>query len=428
MNMVGKSAVLVLIVMFGVWAKEYSLDELLKTGIGNSRMIHIVEQQMSQAQDSVNFVIGGALPSVDSKVTYGHDVSTATLPPGSVAHPNALALSLSARQPLYNQGKTFIGLHLAKLSMQTLLCKYNDEKTQVRASITELFYRAIIARKNCDAQRQALEIAGETHRLAKTKFAVGSTGELDTIQSGMNLMVSQFNLQKAQSDLRMAYQTILAQCIIDDSVESFSVVGEIPETSFDLSLDQVLEKVEKENRTLTQLRGAEQIQKELVRLASADFLPLAYATAGVGASAVFDDPGQLSGTQPWVSDRSLGAGLTFNLFNGLQTWQRVKRARSELTIFTLSELQTIDEIMLQAKGAYDTLQNAQMQLHVTAAVVKLAQKAYDITKVAYGVGSRTILDLQNAELSLNQARITYNSAQLTCIESLIGLRVLMGDY
>jgi outer membrane protein TolC len=84
--------------------------------------------------------------------------------------------------------------------------------------------------------------------------------------------------------------------------------------------------------------------------------------------------------------------------------------------------------MLQAKGAYDTLQNAQMQLHVTAAVVKLAQKAYDITKVAYGVGSRTILDLQNAELSLNQARITYNSAQLTCIESLIGLRVLMGDY
>jgi outer membrane protein len=127
------------------------------------------------------------------------------------------------------------------------------------------------------------------------------------------------------------------------------------------------------------------------------------------------------------NDQKIFLGMTLNLFNGLKTPQKVKQAYADQKKFVLVRKQAEEGLELAVKNAYEQYALSRDQLRLTENVVKLAQKGYDVSRIAYEVGSRTLLDMQNAELELSKAKIASNGARLAYHLAVIDLKQLMGQ-
>jgi outer membrane protein TolC len=97
--------------------------------------------------------------------------------------------------------------------------------------------------------------------------------------------------------------------------------------------------------------------------------------------------------------------LTFNLWQG----NRTKNAVEQSTItFKQTEEQLLllkDFTILEATAKIQELRRVKSLIEVQERTVKLAQRAYDISKVRYQEGAGSQLELQNADQDLRQARL-----------------------
>jgi outer membrane protein len=241
-----------------------------------------------------------------------------------------------------------------------------------------------------------------------------------------NLEKARIELQKAQSSLRVVYQTIMTQSGIDEDVSEFSVDGEFEQTEFTLSIDSVLVLLRKKNPDIIKLQGAEEIQDNLVRIARAEFYPAIYAGASINGYGFFNDASDIS--DPGLGNEGrIYVGLSWDIFSGLSKIYRLKQAEAEREKFKIAQKKVVETLELQARNAYEQVLQSNNNLLSTRSLIQLAEKRYLIARKAFEVGSKTILEVQNAEFELNSAKMSLNAAQFSFQSALISLKLLMGD-
>ena len=88
----------------------------------------------------------------------------------------------------------------------------------------------------------------------------------------------------------------------------------------------------------------------------------------------------------------------------------------QLNIETLKENQKV-----QVRKAVDTLHQAKEQIDAMSRNVKVAQRAYDMTVRSYQNGTTELLDLRDAESSLNQAKLGQLNQKFQYISAMMDL-------
>lgn len=460
-DMAGRTFLLLFILVFTAFSRVYTLEELLITAIHNSKELKNMELELKKADAHVLEITGKGLPQISASLNINHannffyideqklqnslntnlqssDISDKQLAESVILQTlslagemmlmpdNAITASLDVKQVIYAQGKVRLGKKVAKAYHRTLLCKYNFEKMKLKSAIMTSFYSAVLAQKNVAICSEAVILAEQTHRLAVITHLVGRASELDTLSSLYNLEKVRIELQKAQSSLRIIYQTIMTQSGISEELSGFSVDGEFEQTEFTISIDSVLILVRKKNPDIIKLQGAEEIQDNLVKIARGEFYPTIYAGASIYGYGFFNDASDF--TNPGLGNEGrIYAGLSWDIFTGLSKIYKLKQAEAEREKFRLSRQKIIETLELQARNAYEQVLQSKVNLMSTRSLIQLAEKRYLIARKAFEVGSKTILDVQNAEFELNSAKMSLNAAQFSFQSALISLRLLMSD-
>ena len=120
-------------------------------------------------------------------------------------------------------------------------------------------------------------------------------------------------------------------------------------------------------------------------------------------------------------------GLSWDIFSGLSKIYRLKQAEAEREKFKIAQKKVVETLELQARNAYEQVLQSNNNLLSTRSLIQLAEKRYLIARKAFEVGSKTILEVQNAEFELNSAKMSLNAAQFSFQSALISLKLLMGD-
>lgn len=459
--MAGRTFLLLFILVFTAFSGVYTLEELLITAIHNSKELRSMELELKKADAHVLEITGRGLPQISASLNINHgnnffyiddqrlqnslstnlqssDISDKQLAESILSQSlslagemmlmpeNAVTASLDVKQVIFAQGKVRLGKKVAKAYHRTLLCKYNFEKMKLKSEIMSSFYSAVLAQKNVTICTEAVMLAEQTHRLAVITHLVGRVSELDTLSSLFNLEKARIELQKAQSSLRTVYQAIMTRSGISEELSGFSVDGEFEQTVFTLSIDSVLALVHRKNPDIIKLQGAEEIQDNLVRIARGEFYPAIYAGASVYGYGFFNDASDIF--EPGLGNESrVYVGLSWDIFTGLSKIYKLKQAEAEREKFRISRQKVIETLELQARNAYEQVHQSNINLLSTRSLIQLAEKRYLIARKAFEVGSKTILDVQNAEFELNSAKMSLNAAQFSFQNAIISLKLLMGD-
>ncbi len=438
MHTVGQMiCIAVSVTVISISAKVFTVEELIGLAIRNSRQLHYAAQNNKLTEISIQELYGSLFPQIRatmeidhsntrftpcllrngdwafsrfSQAKTGQTASRVTALDDLVFLPdNIFTASLTLTQPLFSQGKTLIGLKAARADQMLHLCKYEEEKSRVKRDAMKMFYKTLLEQQRAAIKKEFFTVAEEAHRLAKVNFRFAQARELDTLISMLQLERVRLELKQAESDRRMACESLIAYCGLAESPATFRVEGEFPEAVFFITIDEALAQLQKKNPRIRQFRGAEAIADGAISLAKAEYLPTLYVGGTVGRIGLFPVSEEIPDTR-WSNDQRVFAGLSWTLFSGLVQGHRIERSKVEREQLLITQQKTVDELEHETRKLFELVMICKDRLHTAGIVIEIARKRMEIAKKSHDIGSGTSFESQNAGLEYHDAELSYQEA------------------
>lgn len=329
-------------------------------------------------------------------------------------------------------------IKIAKANYELGKITWEQSQKETITNIKKLYYGLLLQQENLKIQKTTLENKRQRMVQAQTNFRNGSIPEIQYLKT-------QVDYENAKPDVDSAAQSLIQQVdmlafMIGMPVGTkIELTSSIEPTYVDVEADDLLAKYSENDLQIQGLQknmtAARLGRKALDLTTWVPVLSLSYgwtpmyvngSTMGLssGNAKAFGFASDIGSNEKWYDSGSFSLTLAWNLTNMLpwsSNWQKIKDtkqqiAQLEITIETLKEKQKTD-----VRKAVDTLKQAKEQIDAMGRNVTLAQRAYDMTARQYRNGTTELLDLRDAENSLNQAKLGQINQKFQYISALMDL-------
>ena len=320
-------------------------------------------------------------------------------------------------------------IKIAKAQYEAGKITWEQNQRETITNIKKLYYGLLLQQESLKIKKTTLENARQRMNQAQTNFRNGSIPEIQYLQT-------QVNYENTKPDVDSAEQALIQQIdmlafMIGMPVGTkIELTSSIEPTYVDVETEDLLAKYAQNDLQIQSLEKSKLAAKlGMTALDMTTWLPAlslnySYQPVYSGSEGAWHFYKDLGKDDKWFDAGSFSATLVWNLTNMLP-WssnrQKIKDtkqqvAQLEITIETLKENQKV-----QVRKAVDTLHQAREQIDAMERNVTLAQRAYDMTARSYRNGTTELLDLRDAETSLNQAKLGQINQKFQYISALMDL-------
>jgi len=300
--------------------------------------------------------------------------------------------SISLEQPIYVR-KTYLGLKMAKTEADAKELEYRRKKEQVALDVIKAYIGVQIAQAYKQALERALEDALEHKRIVEARLSVGAGLYSDSLRVDVAVKSAEEGLLKAEKNLKIAKRALGLMLGLDEPV---GIKDEIqPSVGQDIDL-YLKEALNRDDLLALQKRLAN--AQNAVKLASADYVPI----FGIGGSYQWNDHNSAFGSEG--KSYIVMAFMRWNLFDGLRRESEIEKARLQAQEVEeyLSGLKK--EISYRVYEAYLAVEEAGKALELSNARLVSAEEGARLLKVRFENSLATIVELLDAQTSLDMAR------------------------
>jgi outer membrane protein TolC len=249
-------------------------------------------------------------------------------------------------------------------------------------------------RENLKTIRQALKTAEATLTLVKSRFENGLVVKSDLLQTEVRISDLKQRVFQVESMVSISRAALCAAMGVNPGTpfEPGDKLTSDPETT--ASLDEWLQTARTKRPDLLAMGEQVAAAETEIKKARAARLP------GVALSGEYST--HADGINDGHDSYSIGAQVTLNLFSGFQVSARVRKAEANLREVRAGRDGLVQSISIETQTAYYQAKSAWEEIKVTAAAEAQAKEALRIVRDRYKNGLLTIVELLNAELSLQQ--------------------------
>lgn len=394
-----------------------SFEDVLSSTYVNNPRIKAERQRLESTDEEVSQATSGFRPTLNANYNKGRQKST--FDGGNPAYSDSETKQLQVSQPLFRGGGTFSSYRAAKQRVtagQFQLAGVEQEVLFQAAStyMDVLANSAILqlARENQNVLQQQLDSANE-------RFKVGEVTRTDVAQSQSRLAAAQASVISAEGELLNS----MAQF---ERVVGYRPAGvlTVPEKlpSLPSSLKEALDIGRATNpQLLTAIHSAKAASYD-VRTTEARLLP---SVSLVGNMSRQDGAG-VSGQDRFNQD-SLTVQFQIPLYQAGADWSRVREASAtarQRDQESMDRRLDTDRIVTEN---WDNLETAVSTIGTRDAQIKAAEAALEGVKQEQQYGSRTVLDVLDAQQELFGARTNLVRAQRDRIVAAYNLVLSLGQ-
>jgi outer membrane protein TolC len=163
----------------------------------------------------------------------------------------------------------------------------------------------------------------------------------------------------------------------------------------------------------------------LVKVYRGQRLPSVRLLGNMGFQA-FPDNMAPPGFSQWREDWSVSVAVSWSAFDGFRTRGLIGEAQAQLRQAHVEEAQLSEGLHLQLAASMAEYRRSQSQLRVTEETVSLAQRTLELADVRYANGLSTQLEVSDAALLLDQARVNRVQALHAYVKALAQLERTSG--
>ena len=369
--------------------------------------------------ESVPQALAGWRPSLTAQGSYGlannNVETTAGLKSNQTLHPLTGTVTLS--ENLYAGGQTVNSTEQAEATVQAGRASLTSVEQSVLLSAVQAYMNVIRDQSVVELNRNNVQVLKRELEATKDRFDVGELTRTDVSQAEARLSLSKTNLINAEAQLtasRASYERVIGQA-----------PGTLDEPERPADLPQSEEAAQQTARTqhpdVVAARKAEEASRAAIRVAKGALLPsfdvqAKYQYARDPGNSIYDS-----------EESSLLGVLTIPLYQTGTEYSAVRQAKqvnSQRRMQIAAAIRAVDEAV---RNAWEQLRASQSAVISTTEQVKANKIALDGVRQEAQVGSRTTLDVLNAEQELLNSRVTLVSAERDRAVAEYGLLAAMGQ-
>ncbi|HPG84771.1 MAG TPA: TolC family protein [bacterium] len=398
-----------------------SIEQAIAMALHQNRDLMIAGEERVKANAQVGEAKSGAFPQLTASGQYMRYIKKQVmfLPPGNAINPtdktllfeigsnNAYSGAVQLSQALFSR-KVGVALQIAKTYRQLAAESYSAAQQAVVRDTRKAFYQILLAQKLVEANRQGLEVIQANYTNIQAQYRVGAAAEYDLLRAEVQLANTEPLVISAENGYQLAVNTLknLLAIPLDQPVV---IAGEL---SYEELPAEVAKQAEAQalavNPAIKQLSLQEQMLDRNISIEKADNFPTLYAVGSYIWQS--QDNTFKFGNYNWANTVNAGVSLSYPLFDGFRTRNRVQQAKVERNKVRYNRLKMEEGLRVQIQAGALRMAEARQRMSGQEKTIEQAQKAVRIAQTRFKSGVGTQLELLDAQVAMTRSQTNYAQA------------------
>ena len=398
-----------------ITAQGYTLDDCIRTALEGKKTVLSAELGVVSATKGLTGSYSGLLPSLRATTSAGQtqfpeqesvtiNYETLTLDTTKTSHFNNLSAGVSLNQTIYDGGRSFNQVKQARTNLDIARLNQRLTKIQVIQNVIKSYYVLLQAQKLLDVAEKNLEMSNQQVSLVKKQFDLGVVKRTDLLKAEEAQGQARVDVLNKKTSFENSRRILFNDMGLQDfgqpitAMDDEWVVPAIPSSA------DVLKVLKNQNPNLLISQARINLGDLSYKLVRGLRLPSLNSSMNYSANGETSDELMDALKDEWSLGINLSVSLPIYTGNSLSMQQqqaKLSKQQSEYSYITL-----LNDLRVQAELIRESLNNYAEIIPLNQAVVASAEEDLKLVRERYSLGSATILEVLDAQVSLIRSNST----------------------
>ena len=321
---------------------------------------------------------------------------------------NTWSAGISANMPVIN-AQLWKSLTISGLDVELAVEKARSSRLDMVTQVKNAYFSTLLAKEAFEVYKDVYENAVSNYNETKKKFDAEKTSEMELLRAKTTVANAIPNVYNAESSVILALWQLKAVLGVDLDL-NLDIAGKLDDWSqqmfYDIhqhdsiSLDR--------NSTMKQLAIQAEMLAETIKLQKYANIPSLALGFNFSMNAMTNDFN--FSEYRWTPHSYIGVSLSIPIFAGGKRFNQIRQAKTQYQQIQLQTTDTERQLKIAIRQFLTTMETNMKSYYAAQDAVAAAQKGYDIAEKAYQVGRSTLIELNDAQLGLTQAKLAESQA------------------
>ena len=390
-------------------AQGYTLEDCIQISIDEKKTVLSADIGVVSASKELKASYSGVLPSVQAsgasgvnyfpwQESFNINYEEFTLDTTRTNHFNTFSAGIAVNQVIYDGGRSWNQIKQARTNLD--IAKYNQRatKTQVIEKVIRSYYGLLQAQKLLDVSEKNLEMSLQQVSLVKKQFDLGVVKRTDLLKAEVAQGQARVDMLNKKTNLQNARRILFNDMGLQDFGQEITAIEKEWQAPQIPSSAELLRILKSQNPNLL-------ISKSRIDLGNLSYqlirgLRLPSFNSNINYSANGQTSNELvdAFTNDWNLGINLSVSMPIYVGNSLSLQQQQAALSKQQAEYSHTLL--LNDLRVQAELIRETLSNYAEIIPLNQSVVASAEEDLKLVRERYSLGSATILEVLDAQVSL----------------------------
>jgi outer membrane protein TolC len=327
----------------------------------------------------------------------------------SIGRDNNWSTGFTAAMPLFNAA-LWKSLSISAVDVELSVEQARASKIDMTNQVRKSFYGVMLAGDSYRVFKESYDNAMANYLDIKSKFEQGLVAEYDLIRASVSVKNIEPNLLQAENASILAKWQLkaLLGVDLDLTIECEGRLADFQSELFGDYLSATSAIAIDGNSSLKQLDLQAKLLKRTLEMQKMDFLPTLSLSALYQWSAMNND--FKFRDYRWNPYSMVGLSLSIPIFSGGSRLNNIRQTQVSIRQLRLQRDDAERNLQLAVKQFVDNMNTCVKRFDAAQNGVEQAGRGYEIARKRYDTGAGTLLEMNDAELALTQAKLNFNQS------------------
>jgi len=386
-----KKILLILIILpVLVFAQEYTLEQLIETGLEKS---YDIQSEIASNKNSASYLrssLYGVLPSVS--ISAQKDKYLDAIDPEWNAN-----ASLSISKSIFLNEPTYYNIHTSILDKKNADLSLDEKRKQIAYYIFSGYLSVLESQKILGIQEKNLELQHKIFNQVKVQYDAGEKSLLELKQSEISLIDYEIAVNEAENSLFKTRKDLFSYLNMTD--EGYDFV----EPEFTISDEKFSFQ---SNNALLQKKNSLTSSKVRLVQTMMDFLP----SFTLSYSVSHNDDNDINAYDEYLrTNNKLSITANYDIFNLLEKGEAYSRSKRNLRVQKIDFETSKRDYTIELTNLENDLKTLNRSYTLYSDKLKLAEENLNMAQEQYRLGMISLLDMDRAKIDHQNAQLSYNN-------------------
>ena len=408
-----------------------TLEQAIEVALSENPTIKVAEKDVKLKKIANDQAWQSLLPTINATGTLQHTLLAAKMNFNGQTvtlgrdNTNTAALVGTLQLPIFAPA-VYQTMRMTRQDIELAREKARGSRLDMIHQVTKAYYQLLLARDALAVTNEALKVSEESYRIVESRYNVGSVSEYDKLTAEVQMRKIKSSVVSTESALTLAELQLKVLMGIDTDAQLVPV-EELKSYEERLKMVDAASETDQlaNNTTMRQFDLNQGLLKKNLSAQYANLLPTIAFTLTGQYQAMYQEGWNVPKYDPWPASASFTFSVSVPIFNASH-YTKIRTARVQLAQLEDNRVNTERQLNMAVQSYRKNMQSALAEVESDKEAVNQAAKAVTISQKKYEVGKGTVLDMNQSQLALTQAKLTYDQAVYDYITNKADLDYTLG--